>query len=192
MASEIATLEGKIRDRINARRKQHELLDRKADWNRLCSALDVIGDTEYGLDAYLAHPPIEDVGLKYLHVYGALQLLQTQQDAGQQICEALQVNPQASPKIPLIREVRSSAIGHPMRRKENHRLQSNFIVRWTLSQFGFTLLTVPDEGRLHVERHISIRKLIELQRTGLAAALSEVITILDEAEMMHRTLHKAE
>ena len=62
----IADLEEKIRDRINARRLQNSLIKRGADWNKLCSSLDVIGDTELGLTAYLTHPPIDDAGLCYL------------------------------------------------------------------------------------------------------------------------------
>ncbi|NKC12655.1 MAG: hypothetical protein GKR94_10770 [Gammaproteobacteria bacterium] len=75
MTERIAQLEGAIRDRINKRRLQSLLLEHTEDWNVLCSALDVIGDTELALDAYLGHSPIQDIGLQYLHVYGALQLL---------------------------------------------------------------------------------------------------------------------
>jgi len=192
MSTSVADLEYQIRNRINARRKQHELLGRSADWNRLCSALDVIGDTELGLDAYLGHPEVRDTGTQYLHVYGALQLLQTQQDAASEICAALQIKPQASPKVPLIREVRSSAVAHPTRQQKNNQSKSNFIVRITLSQHGFTLFTVVADESSHTERYISIPKLVALQRTALVAALVEVLAILDEAEMKHREKHKDE
>lgn len=180
----------RIRARINARRKQHELIGRSADWNRLCSALDVIRDTELGLDAYLCHAPVQDTGVQYLHVYGALQLLQTQQNAVSEICGALQLKPRASPKVPLVREVRSSAVAHPTRQQENNRVKSNFIVRATLSQHGFTLFTVIADEWPHIERYVSITKLVELQRVVLAATLTEVIALLDEAEMEHRDKHK--
>lgn len=132
----IVALEDQIRDRINARRKQNELISRGADWNKLCSALDVIGDTELGLTAYLEHPAIEEPGLCYLHVYGALQLLQTQQDAVEQVCRTLGLRPKASPKIPEVREVRSSAVAHPTAQQEDNATKSNFIVRSSLSQYG--------------------------------------------------------
>ena len=192
MSTTVAGLEDQIRNRINARRKQHELLGRSADWNRLCSALDVIGDTELGLDAYLSHPEVSDTGAQYLHVYGALQLLQTQQDAVSEICAALQIKPQASPKVPLVRQVRSSAVAHPTRQQENNQSKSNFIVRMTLSQHGFTLFTVVADESSHTEQHISIPKLVALQRTALVATLMEVLAILDEAEMKHRDKHKDE
>jgi len=192
MSTSIAELETKIRDRINARRKQHELLSRTADWNRLCSALDVIGDTEIGLDAYLSHAQVVDIGVRYLHVYGALQLLQTQQDAVAEVCSALQIKPQASPKVPLVREVRSSAVAHPTYQQENKRPKSNFIVRHTLSQHGFTLFTFVSDEWPYTSRHISIPELVALQRAALATTLSEVIAVLDEAEMHHRQQHKGE
>ena len=182
----IQRLETQIRDRINGRRKQHQLLGRGADWNKLCSALDVIGDTELGLDAYLNHPGVEDHGLCYLHVYGALQLLQTQQDATAQICSALGIRPQASPKLPEVREVRSSAVAHATAQQEDKTTKSNFIVRSSLSQHGFVLMTVFSDERQFVQRDVSIPKLVEQQRTALSRTLEEVLCVLDEEEMKHR------
>ena len=192
MVSTIAKLEEKIRDRINDGRKQHELLGRSADWNRLCSGLDVIGDTELALDSYLAHNPIQDIGVRYLHVYGALQLLQTQQDAVAQVCEALQLKPKSSPKIPLVRKVRSNAVGHPMHQREDNSSRSHFIVRMSLSQHGFTMFTESDDEWGHSEQNVSIPALIDLQRDSLTQTLTEVVELLDEAEMSHRKEHKSE
>ena len=167
MSTTVRDLESKIRDRINSRRRQHQLLSRSADWNRLCSALDVVGDTEMGLDSYLAHEPVSDIGVRYLHVYGALQLLQTQQAAAAEICAALQLKPVASPKVPLVRELRSSSIGHPTRQKEDNRSKSNFIVRATLSQFGFTLFTVTaGESSIWNKRRRDWKRSAKNSRTG--------------------------
>jgi len=51
MAS-ISELEQDIRKFINSPRKQFHLLKDAEAWNRLCSSLDVIGDTELAIDAY--------------------------------------------------------------------------------------------------------------------------------------------
>ncbi|CAN5771998.1 hypothetical protein BH11PSE7_BH11PSE7_31400 [soil metagenome] len=192
MQKTVVELESAIRDRINEGRKQYELLARAADWNRLCSALDVIGDTELALDSYLKHAVVRNIGTKYLHIYGALQLLQTQQDAAAELCSALQIKPQASPKIPLIRQLRSSAIGHPTHQREDSHEKSNFIVRVTVTQFSFTLFTVTTDEESHTEHDVNIPKLIELQSTAIGATLSEVIKLLDEAEVKHREEHKNE
>jgi hypothetical protein len=188
----IAQLEDQIRDRINARRMQYALIRRGADWNKLCSALDVIGDTELGLTAYLTHSAIEEPGLCYLHVYGALQLLQTQQDAVEQVCRALSLRPKASPKIPEIREVRSNAVAHPMAQQEENVTRSNFIVRASLSQHAFSLMTVFSDDRQFVERHVSVPGLIDQQRRALTATLEEIIRTLDEVEMKHREQFREE
>lgn len=66
-------LEEQIRDFINSPRKQHILLQDHADWNKLCSSLDVVGDTELAIDAYMENinEPASD-GQKYLILYGIL------------------------------------------------------------------------------------------------------------------------
>ena len=48
----ISELETEIRNFINRPRRQHELLADRATWNTLCSALDVIGDTEVALEVH--------------------------------------------------------------------------------------------------------------------------------------------
>src|SRR3954464_15124749 len=109
----LAELESQVRELINERRRQHALINRDADWNIVCSALDVIGDTELALDAYLAIDGDPGDGMAYLQIYGALQVLQTQQVAVDHLCAALKIKPRQSPKIPAIRQVRSAAVGHP-------------------------------------------------------------------------------
>jgi hypothetical protein len=188
----IAELESKVRDRINRGRKQHELLGRSADWNKLCSALDIVGDTELALDSYLNQPRIGDPGLCYLHVYGALQLLQTQQDAVAHICSALGIKAQSSPKLPHIREIRSSSVAHPAAVKEDKATRSNFIVRSSIGQYGFTLMTVYSNGTPYSQRSISIPKLVAEQRGALRGVLEEVLAKMDEAEMKHRSEHRDE
>ena len=186
----ITELESEIRDRINRRRPQHELLSRVADWNRLCSALDVIGDTELALTAYLAQPHMESIGLWYVFAYGTLQLLEIQQDAVAHICKALRIKTQNSPKLPTIRMIRNNAVGHPFEENENKVTKSNFIVRSSLNQHGFSLMTVFSDGKPYSQRYVSIPQLVTEQQKALQKVLEEVIKKLDEAEMKHRTKHQ--
>ena len=188
----IAELESKIRDRINRGRKQHELLGRSADWNKLCSALDIVGDTELAFDSYLKQSHIEDAGLCYLQVYGALQLLQTQQDAVAHICSALGIKARNSPKLPHIREIRSNSVAHPAAQKEDKTTKSNFIVRTSLTQHGFTLMTVYSDETPYSQSHVSIPSLVAEQREALRGVLEEVLAKMDEAEMKHRSEHRDE
>lgn len=188
----ISDLESKIRDRINSSRKQSELLDRSADWNRLCSSLDIVGDTELALESYLNLSEVEDIGLCYLHVYGALQLLQSQQDAVSHICHALKIKAINSPKIPHIREIRSSSVAHPAAEKVNKTTKSSFLVRSSLNHFGFNLMTVYSDETPYSQRTINIPNLVKEQREYLYKVLSEVIKMMDEAEMRHRKKHREE
>src|SRR5512135_3253506 len=94
----IHELESEIRDIINSPRKQAALLRNHSTWGMLCSSLDVIGDTECALAAYLAGSNLEEVkrgdyliesGNLYLTLYGVLQVLFVQQDAVSHLHESL-------------------------------------------------------------------------------------------------------
>jgi len=65
-AQSISELETEIRDFINRGRRQQELLADPASWNTLCSALDVIGDTELALEAYAKWEHRCEIGERYL------------------------------------------------------------------------------------------------------------------------------
>lgn len=152
----IAGLESKIRDRINRGRKKHELIRRSADWNTLCSALDIVGDTELAFDSYLNQSHIEDAGLCYLQVYGAFQLLQTQQDVVACICRVLGIKARNSPKLPHICAIRSMSVAHPTKHTENKISTRGFILRGSLSQHGFTLMTMYSDGTPYSQSNVSI------------------------------------
>src|SRR4051794_28180115 len=93
----IHELESEIRDFVNSPRKQAALFRCRATWGMLCSSLDVIGDTELALSAYLASteakPKDQDylitTGNLYLTLYGVLQVLFVQQDAVRHLSESL-------------------------------------------------------------------------------------------------------
>ena len=77
----ISILEQELREFINHPRRQAGLLSDVASWNIICSALDVVGDTELALDAYLNLQQLSTDGEKYLMVHGVLQVMEVQQDA---------------------------------------------------------------------------------------------------------------
>ncbi|MGH9428047.1 MAG: hypothetical protein ACRD2L_17330 [Terriglobia bacterium] len=145
--TDLQDLQQQIRGFINSPRKQSGLLRDSAGWNKLCSALDVIGDTELAIDAYLTRQPTSDVGESYLIVYGILQVLLTQQDAVKHLCESLSIKVAFPKALQRIREIRSNAVGHPMEGRENKASKSNFIQRVSLSERGFTLITVFSDDR---------------------------------------------
>src|SRR5712691_6858602 len=108
-----------IRRLINTPWKQSALYKSRRSWLQACSALDVIGDTELAVDAYLQAGLDRSDGARYLSIYGLLQALYTQQDAVSHLHKALQVkfvtissDWREYPAIRKVRDIRNRAIGH--------------------------------------------------------------------------------
>jgi len=77
----IEGLEERIRRFINAPRKHLAIFRDRAEYHKLCSCLDVIGDTELAFRAHEAMPDTVPPGSSYILAYGFLQALFLQQDA---------------------------------------------------------------------------------------------------------------
>lgn len=120
-------LEDRIRNFINSPRKQSNLLEDSATWNKLCSSLDLIGDTQIAIDAYPQLFSMQEEGISYLIVYGILQALLLQQDAAKHIGDALNIKVKLPKALEEIRIIRNSAAGHPSYQRENGLAKSSFI-----------------------------------------------------------------
>lgn len=187
--SEVAALEQKIRAQINEPRLQIALSRDPKIWIPLCSSLDVIGDIEIAIDAFLTAQTIENIGQAYLFVYGLLQALVVQQDAVEETCVALGVQFARSTNLKEIRRIRVAAIGHPANHGAGH---SGFISRISLSTSGFQLLVSSFDGTPGRFEAVNLRELIEIQRTELSRILSETFAVLRNRELEHRRLFAGE
>ncbi|MBD1844458.1 hypothetical protein H6F89_13855 [Cyanobacteria bacterium FACHB-63] len=87
----IHDLEDRIRDFINSGRRQSDLPRDSATWNKLCSSLYLVGDTQIAIDAYPQLFSVKEQGVSYLIVYGILQAFLLQQDAAKHIGDALNI-----------------------------------------------------------------------------------------------------
>jgi len=186
----IADLERKIRDFINSPRRQSTLLSKREGWNKLCSSLDLIGDTELAIAAYPSLCKTEGDGASYLIVYGILQTLLLQQDAAKHIAEVLDIKIKLPKELQQIRMIRNSAAGHPGMQKEKGVFKSCFISRFSLSPINFELMTAYSDDKDYEMSHVSIPKLLETQNTYLGELLEKVIKELETQEMEHRDKHK--
>ncbi len=184
----IRELESQIRDLINNRRKQLTLLGNPASWDKLCSSLDVIGDTELAFAAYGRLPEPNDDGTAYILIYGFLQALFVQQDAVCHLCEALDISYSPDPLLVEIREIRNDAIGHPTKRGKGTKF--GFISRPTIGKWGFQLMTTTPGKWPPVFRHVDLRARLESQREKLKFALESVVEELRREEMEHREQFK--
>jgi hypothetical protein len=190
----IQHVEAQIRDLINAPRRQAVLLANIAAWTMLCSSLDVIGDTELAIEAYLeagARPHETEghgdrrpgPGENYLTLYGILQVLFVQQDAVQHLAEALGIDYAHDPVLKGVRDNRNDAIGHPTNRRGGKAF--NFISRITLSRAGCRLMTVSADGKSEFKT-IDVPALIAAQRQSVSTALTGILAQLAEDETAHR------
>ena len=134
----ILALEQEIRDLINYTRIQSEVMKNSADWIRLCSSLDIIGDTQLAISAFNIENLGDDLmdGNDYLQVYGLLQATFLQQDAVKHISLSLGFNFNLSSHLKNIREIRNDTIGHPTNR--NNGKHFCFINRSSIRKGSFT------------------------------------------------------
>ncbi len=187
-----------IRRLINTPWKQSALYKSRRSWLQACSALDVIGDTELAVDAYLQEGLGQPDGARYLSVYGLLQALYTQQDAVSHLCKALQIKFLTIssdwgeyPAIRKVRDIRNRAIGHPTEAGRKEPFSYHFISRVTLTHHGFDLNSTYSDG--HDEwQSVSLHDLIREQTDHLGQILDKTIEELTAEAAAHREKFKGE
>lgn len=179
-----------IRDLINKPHKQNELLGNDALWLMLCSCMDTVQDTAAALESYLTEDTNNsERDRNYLHTYGALQALFVQQDAIENLHEALAIRYVEDSSLEQIREIRNDAAGHPTNRR--NKKSFNFVHFGSGYTHGFHLMTVyPNKtgnGQLNSKHaDINLADLITTQRRAFMKALDNVIETLKAEEMAHK------
>lgn len=181
--------EDRIREFINSGRKQSALLNDVSIWNKLCSSLDLIGDTQLAIESYPQFHDFEDHGASYLVLYGILQTLLLQQDAAKHIGDALGIKVKRPKELENIRVIRNSAAGHPGHQKENGLSKSCFITRMSISPVSFQLMTAYSGDKDYEFSTISIPPLIKIQEQYLSVILKKVVSELERQELEHRKMH---
>jgi hypothetical protein len=149
--------------------------------------MDVIDDVDSALTAYLENEFPDDIGEKYLRIYGALQGLFIQQDALLDLIKAIHPakDIRLNDVLKDIREARNASVGHPTQLKRKGVLSAHEIVQNSMRKDGFELLSYPEkEGKML--QHVPVRKLIEKQRAEAGRILSEVVEELREQERAYR------
>jgi len=187
----IRDLESGIRDFINDSRSRHVLLQDTAAWSQLCSSLDIIGDTGLAIEAYCRHEDPADLGERYLLVYGILQVLFVQQDAVEDLAEALKLPYFPVPELRDIREIRNKTTGHPTKRGDPKKgtATSHFLSQHSLSKSGYQLLTTYADGRSEF-MDVNIFSLMRRQQGVVRKVLAATLKALEQAEMEHQTSSK--
>lgn len=183
-------LQDRIRGFINDPRRQEALLRDSETWNSLCSALDVIGDSEAGIQWYLDASQWSDTGEGYVRLYGLLQILQVQQDAAEFICQCFRVPFPKSDVLNRVATIRNLSIGHPVRTKANKIVSAGFIARASMGKSGFDLHVAKSIGRGEIHR-VDVLALAETQRAELGRVLTSVVDHLKKDEGEHRAMFRS-
>ena len=179
---------------INAPRKRAILMRDRSNWFQVCSSLDVIEDTNLAIDAYVDGRIVSTVdghayGTEYLAIYGLLQSLFVQQDAVNNLHQALGIPFSINDHDMLrsIRKLRNSSIGHPTRqdRPKQDPITSNFISRHSIYRGGFTLLS-SSNSNYPVFNNINLFSLVATQRKSISNILEELSTALSHELDPHK------
>lgn len=180
----IRQAEEAIRGLISCPPRQPQLLPDERRWNMVCSALDVVGDTQAAISAYSSIHPSENFGRAYLVTYGLLQTLYLQQDAVRHIFQALDLTFTAPEVLRHIRKVRNETIGHPTNISRGQAFA--FIVRMSIDEHGFEYhLNTADGG--FSAHHVDLRELVVQQKAAVLELLQHVCTELRREWLTHMT-----
>ncbi len=186
----IYNLENQIRKLINIPHKHYELRQNKPLFSQLCSCLDVIEDTEDAISAYIEKDFGQDKPSLYLTIYGLLQAFFVQQDAVNNLREALGVKETTDiyPKLREIKEIRNDSIGHPTKRnqRKGKLISYHHITQITLNKSGFTLTSYYSDDSPPQFKYIDIPDLIKEQNKYISAILSTLLINLEEEERKHK------
>ena len=183
--SQTDELVSQIRESINEPRKRLAISQDDTDWFRLCSSLDVIGDSEMAFHAYNEMPNSDHPGANYILVYGFLQTLFLQQDAVNNLHKALGIPYEIDSTLREIRNVRNAVI-HPTDGGLSSEKRFRFISRMSLSKSGFELWTVVPNKSSREFEEVSLVSLLEKQHLQMENALRALLKELKKEEIDYR------
>lgn len=179
--NEITKKQQRIRELVNHLKQRELILSDKVKWNKTCSCMDVIGDSQIAIEDYFKLTPFSYSNGGYLFLYGLLQAFFLQQDAINHLSLALfdiRLDWKNDyPDLYKIRELRNDAIGHPTNRNNNKSF--HFITRYSLNKDYFELAShYPKDGIVDY-REINIAYLKEKQEKSIVSFLNKIISKME-------------
>jgi len=173
-----------FRDLVNEPRCHYTLFQQTRKFNLVCSAMDIIDDTIFALRSYAQHNH-DDQGLAYLEIFGVLQTLSIQQDAIRELYRIIAGCPidleDQYPDIKAIRDTRIRVAGHPV----GGLASSHFLVRYTVSKWGFELWKFDQSGS-HDAEHVDLLALIKKNTLALDGALRSLNGMIEAEQRSHK------
>jgi hypothetical protein len=185
-----------IRDIVNNPRKHRSLYKNNALYPQMCSALDVISDTEEAILAFQKIKFNKDRATLYLALYGVLQAIYVQQDAVINLCQSLGIDKSIKdyPRLSEIRDIRNDSVGHPTKRDPKTRggpTSYSFIAPQHLDTMEFDMVSMLSDGTSE-QRHVNLLEIMEDQQKYLLGILTMVQDKLHQEEREHKEKFRME
>lgn len=183
----------KIRDLVNHSHIKAQLLEDKIKWSKICSSMDVIGDTQCAINYYFSLSSFNSYDEGYILIYGLLQSFFLQQDAVSSLSSALFDENSISWKdieCFSVRELRNDSIGHPTDRGYKDNKSFHFIVRPSLSQESFELISHYKENRTYDKKNIFNLK--TQQENCIVEILNNIIERMENRNNEHKNKFKGQ
>lgn len=187
MKPNISDINRAIRDLINEPRLNMTVRQDRGKFNQLCSALDLIDDTEQAIAAHGELPPDVNLGLRYLALYGVWQAFQQQQDAVKALASAVDVplGDSWKKRIGPVRSMRSAVAGHTVHTTDGGKHRSHQVSQISLRTTGFDLLSHADDGTFHFET-VDVLRYAKVQRQLIEEALRKIESEVRQRNRVHR------
>ena len=165
-----------IRELVNHPRLHPRFYPSK-QFNRLCSAMDVIDDVELIISSYEARQFASSLGATYLTIYGLFQALYVQSNAVRELAKAIGCHLRKNDAVEMVRSVRAQAVGHPTSHDKITDEGFSFITQHNISPWSFELDRYTSSGRTYHER-INLLELLETHKDATASQLYEIFSCL--------------
>ena len=173
----------KIRNHVNHPWKLEILFSDRVKWDKVCSSMDVLDDTQSAIDNYFNLPDFSSDSGGYLFLYGLLQAFFLQQDASNHLTDALfnqTINWQVEyPDLHLIRELRNESVGHPTEFIRKGEVSFHYIARFSLNKNSFELASYYPAKQNTLYRDIDIFDLKNKQENSVSNLLDKVIQLME-------------
>lgn len=187
MTSSISDINRAIRDLINEPRLNAVVRKDHLKFNQLCSALDLIGDTEHAVAAYWELPSEVDLGIRYLALYGLWQAFEQQQDAVKALADAVDapLGKAWKKRTGPVRRMRNAVAGHTVHTSDSGKRLSHQVSQISLRTTGFDLLSHADDGTYNFES-VDVVQYADEQRSLIEEALKSIDSELRRRNSEHR------
>ena len=179
----------RIRNILNHPWKKELLFQDRVKWDKIWASLDTFDDTQEAIDYYKNIKDFDAYSGGYLYIYGVLQAINLQQDALNNLQNALfdkSIDWKSEyPDLFKIREHRNDSIGHPTNRGNNNSF--HMIGRYSIKKQGFNLASYfPKTGSTSKYEEIDIIEGIRIQAELLEKILKNTMNQLENEFEKHK------